>query len=1098
LRDSFILDSGSDTHICNNLDRFVDYQPNQISETAFAGNSSLNIEGYGKVYLRIQGGLFLLQQVAYIPTFHTNVASLDLFVQKGYNWNPATGAVTKDTNVIFYTRRHFRQPVIEFNPIQQAQAAASFQSSSQPRPHQTADADLWHQRLGHLNAASLEHLVQETTGAKIKGPIQIDCEHCSLAKAQRVISRRSPQTRSPRPYWRIYIDIFQFEGSYNNKAAALVIKDEYTGIIEVFPLETMSQETLVRALQALEARIQRQYKIGICRIHRDNDRSLQYAYRDWLQQTGIIDEPTAPYTPAQNGPAERSGGVISSKARSMQLAANLPADLWPEFWKAAAYLHNLSPQETADWKSPFQRLQNWLQENSRDTGYQETRPDITHLRAYGCKAYPMTKEALQGIQKRALKTKAHAEVGYLIGYDSTNIFRIWIPSKSEVRRVRDVTFNEKTFYQGHHLIQPTQRIEVQLPQHIDDETEYEDFDTQSTIIVNTTQNQHTDTSPSQEGSQLSGSEPEDLLSAVRSPDYRDLLTPAPSDQDSQYQRSQPRRSQRLQNSQSYHSSFSVGRLEKPHRRSLPPEPRNWKELDGHPHGPEFKLAARLEFNSLQTRGTFQPIQADQIHQQPLPLTWVFKYKLNKHGFLAKFKARLCVRGDLQPISQKETYAATLAGKSFRTLVAIAAKFDLEARQLDAVNAFTNSPIDEEVYVTFPEGFQRPGWILKLLKALYGLRRSPLLWQQELGKTFQKLGLSQCTEDPCIFNNTALTVFFYVDDIVILYRQSSSNAADRLIQGLKEAYDMEDLGDLRWFLGIRVLRDRPARKLWLCQDSYIEKIATRFNIPRKETYKGNPMPGNQLQPNEGQATEDQIHRYQQTTGSINYIAVGTRPDIAHPVAKLSEFLFNPSENHQKVANQIIEYLYSTRYQALEFNGNSSSDDLDLQISSDAAFADDQVTRKSSQGSIIVLFNGPISWTASKQATVTTSSTEAELLAFTHTAKEVIATQRLFQQLDLRLDIKPTIQCDNLQTIRLINSSLPRIKTALRHIDIHNSWIRQVYQDGAFDISYVPTAANLADGLTKALPGQKFSQFVKQLGLIDIFSIIERDDKSENEE
>jgi hypothetical protein len=129
LRDSFILDSGSNTHICNDLNRFVDYQPNPIIEGIFAGNSKAKIEGYGKVYLQIQGGQFLLHNVAHIPTFHTNIASLDTFVQKGYNWNPTIGAMTKDNKVICHTSRRFQQPVIKFRPIQQGQLTG--QSASQ-------------------------------------------------------------------------------------------------------------------------------------------------------------------------------------------------------------------------------------------------------------------------------------------------------------------------------------------------------------------------------------------------------------------------------------------------------------------------------------------------------------------------------------------------------------------------------------------------------------------------------------------------------------------------------------------------------------------------------------------------------------------------------------------------------------------------------------------------------------------------------------------------------------------------------------------------------------------------------------------------------
>jgi hypothetical protein len=237
---------------------------------------------------------------------------------------------------------------------------------------------------------------------------------------------------------------------------------------------------------------------------------------------------------------------------------------------------------------------------------------------------------MQGIQKRALKTKPHAEIGYLVGYDLTNIFRIWIPSKYEVRRVRDVTFDEETFYKGSDIepIQQVQRIEVQLPQHIENESDYEDIDLsisnrdESTIIVNTTDQIYPS---SQEGSQISSQE--DLPAVASSPNYQDLYnipTPSPTASIRDSQQPEPRRSQRIRKPAAssfhsyqdlaFHSSFSVGRLEKPHRRNLPLEPRYWKELESYPYGPEFKQAAKVEFNSLENRGIFKPIQASQIEQ----------------------------------------------------------------------------------------------------------------------------------------------------------------------------------------------------------------------------------------------------------------------------------------------------------------------------------------------------------------------------------------------------------------------------------------------------------------------------------------------------
>jgi hypothetical protein len=105
------------------------------------------------------------------------------------------------------------------------------------------------------------------------------------------------------------------------------------------------------------------------------------------------------------------------------------------------------------------------------------------------------------------------------------------------------------------------------------------------------------------------------------------------------------------------------------------------------------------------------------------------------------KARLIVRGDLQRSQFKDTYAATLAARVFRALMAISAYFDLDIHQFNAMNAFINSLNDELIYVRFPDGFHKRGHCLKLLRALYGLPRSPLLWFNDLLACFKRLGLT---------------------------------------------------------------------------------------------------------------------------------------------------------------------------------------------------------------------------------------------------------------------------------------------------------------------------------------------------------------------
>ena len=466
--------------------------------------------------------------------------------------------------------------------------------------------------------------------------------------------------------------------------------------------------------------------------------------------------------------------------------------------------------------------------------------------------------------------------------------------------------------------------------------------------------------------------------------------------------------------------------------------------------------------------------------------WVFTYKFNSENILDKYKARLVVRGDLQRYSQHEdNYAATLAARIFRALMAIAAYFDLEMEQFDAINAFTNSLIDELIYVRYPEGFTVPGYCLRLNRALYGLRRSPLLWFTDFSTTLVRLGLEQVPEAQCLFKNSKLILFFYVDDICILYHRNNREAYEAFRTQLLREYEMRELGELRWFLGIRIVRDRIQRKIWLCQDSYIESLVETFHL-QSSKYPHTPMLTDELHPYEGQASPQEIYSYQRKVGSVQYAATITRPDASRTVQKLAEFLTNPSPQHHTAVDRLIQYMNGTRTTALEY-GQLNQPPLFV-ASSDAAFADDPTTRKSTEGYLFQLFGGPIDWRCTKQKTVTTSTTEAELLALSHTAKELYWWQRIFTALHLDLDEDYSINCDNLQTVRLMLKETPRLVTKLKHIDIHQHWLRQEIATGGLNIQWISTDSMPADGFTKALPRQKHEAFVRQLGLVDIVSMV----------
>jgi hypothetical protein len=243
-----------------------------------------------------------------------------------------------------------------------------------------------------------------------------------------------------------------------------------------------------------------------------------------------------------------------------------------------------------------------------------------------------------------------------------------------------------------------------------------------------------------------------------------------------------------------------------HRDHLPPPPKRWSELERHPFGNRFKRAGQAEIDDILRKGCFKPEAHEEgvTEGEILPLMWVFTYKFDEDGYLTKFKARLVVRGDLQQVYE-DTYAATLAARIFRFLVALMAAYCLKAFQYDVLNAFLNAEVNRKIYVQTPEGYvDQFGPLLRLWRALYGLKEAPLLWYNSLCVSLKKMGLKPVPGIPCLFTNEKLIVFFYVDDIVVLVRPEDLEAHEEFERALKNRYEIRCLGKLSWFLGIRVI------------------------------------------------------------------------------------------------------------------------------------------------------------------------------------------------------------------------------------------------------------------------------------------------------
>lgn len=406
---------------------------------------------------------------------------------------------------------------------------------------------------------------------------------------------------------------------------------------------------------------------------------------------------------------------------------------------------------------------------------------------------------------------------------------------------------------------------------------------------------------------------------------------------------------------------------------------------------------------------------------------------------------------------------------------------MECEQADVITAFLNGLLDDDevVYIRLPNG-----QYAKLRKALYGLRRSPRLWYEELARYLATLGFYPIDADQCLFiNNAGSIILAYVDDMIFI----TQNKAD--MRSLKATffaqYKCRDLGPIHTYLGIRVRRDRASRSIELSMEPYIDQLTASYS-------RGNALPRFtptdvgilrlQNLPDDQHLDDSALHRYQVVIGKLLYPASQLRVDIAFHVAFLARAMSRPTPRHYDYALQVVDYLNTTKAHVMTYKSPRSSDPNNLQLHgySDASFAD-CTDRRSTSGYLFKLAGGTISHRSAKQRLITTSTTEAEYVAMATAAKEATWLTSLLRQIHYNTDdTNPVLLYgDNQPAIKLLHSEGHHQRT--KHIDITYHYTKERVKLGKLNVQYVRTTDMAADGLTKPLERVAHERYLSQIGL-----------------
>ncbi|KAL0430697.1 UNVERIFIED_CONTAM: Retrovirus-related Pol polyprotein from transposon RE2 [Sesamum radiatum] len=475
------------------------------------------------------------------------------------------------------------------------------------------------------------------------------------------------------------------------------------------------------------------------------------------------------------------------------------------------------------------------------------------------------------------------------------------------------------------------------------------------------------------------------------------------------------------------------------------EPRSYKKAA---FRKEWTEAMNAEILALERNQTWE-ITKLPPRKKAIGCKWVFRLKLKEDGTVDRYKARLVAKGytQVEGVDYVESFSPVAKAVTVRLLLAVAAAQNWEIHQLDVNNAFLHGHLDEEIFMTPPEGYQ----------VAEG---------------------SQSCHDHCLFTKGSQSDFVallvYVDDVLVV--SPSLNLITAIKQYLDELFTIKDLGVARYFLGLQIARSTAG--LSLTQSKYIHDILSDTGLLDAKSVT-TPLPqGVKLCAESGSFLPDP-EPYRRLIDRLLYLGF-TRPDISYGIQQLSQFLLHPCTGHWAAALHLVRYLKGTPHTGLFFPSSSS---FEVRAYCDADWVSCLDTRRSISGFCIFLGSARVSWKSKKRATVSRSPAEVEYRSLAATVCELQWVSYILPSLGVSLPLPIPLFCDNEAALHIMANPVFHERT--KHLDIDCHVVRNQYRAGFVLPSFVRSKEQLADLFTKNVSGPLFATLLSKTDLFSLF-------------
>lgn len=799
----------------------------------------------------------------------------------------------------------------------------------------------WHRRYGHLSFSGLEKLIKGNLVNGIDKNINIHkvefCETCINAKmhrlpfGSRVKSSRvleiihsdvcgpiTPITHDGYKYFVTFIDDF------SNFTMVYLIKNK-NEVLDKFKEYFLSTSSL--------------FNCQISKLRCDNGGEyISTDFRNFCKSKGIMLDYTVPYTPQQNGKAERMNRTLVEKGRAMIDESGVDKQFWGEAIRCATYILNRSPACSLPDKTPAEI---WL----------NRKPDVSNLRIFGSVAYSHIPKEFR--HKFDTKTKKCLMVGY-----SPTGYRLWDIDQNKIIVSRDVLFNENEF------LYKSKIVDLKLCSDLENNSENslkEDLEVKSDEQnVDEISNEIDKTKETHEN----------------------------------YIREHRRISKLPAKYEDYEIYMAFDAVS-----YVNDVPLTYEELQNRNDKQYWYKAVERELKSISDNDTWEEVVKPD--KKVLDTKWVFTYKNLESNIDERYKARLCVRGFAQEkdIDYSDIYSPVASMNTIRTFLVVGNQFNYYFEQLDVKTAFLNAPLVEDVFIYPPKGVAcESGKVFKLNKSLYGLKQSSKCWNDEINIYLLKLGFMRSINDFCMYSlhhdRGNVYLLIYVDDIVI--SGPNIDLINEVKNKLMTKFKMKDKGNLKYFLGLEIDYNREQGIMKISQSNYIESVLKRFNMYDCKTSNTPIDPKLKLNicNNRNLVTKKP---FREMVGCLMYLMLGSRPDICFTVNYFSRFQDKATDETWNHLKRVLRYLKGTKDIGLKFRRGENTD---LLCYVDADWGGDQNDRKSVTGFLFKVFGNSVIWVTRKQSCVSLSTAEAELVALCAAVCEGLWLKKLLKDFDIK--------------------------------------------------------------------------------------------------